>query len=274
MSGSVYQNGAKILQIKRMIGLKDYEKLPRCRAKCKSQARRLEAAGDPLHVELDHPVCNDCQCVHVAGWGTKGNFWGPEPEWEPWGHYGVGYCRNHQDLCKSPDKSVGFARNHLKALQQYGQAAMISTDYELMIKQEAEEAHAALEIRENIVELQDYLRSFRGLLEDDEKGLLTEKCGKEVIRMTYATKAKLLKDLSLGVAQLAKDRFYLSQLDYVSVDQIKIRLPQMFTLASRCFDKLREALAKGDKSAVDNIKFEYKEEFREIWSSVKPGVKK
>jgi hypothetical protein len=273
MAGSVYDKSEKLLQIKRMMGLKSYEKLPRCRAKCKRQARRLEAAGDPVHIDLDHPVCNDCQCTHVAGWGTKGFFWSTEPGWDNLGHYGVGYCVNHEVLCKPKAKAWEFARNHLKAMQQYGQALTIGTEYELMIREEAEEAHAAIEIRENIVELQEYLRNFRQLLEQDEQEELTEKCGKDVIKMTFATKAKLIKDLSLGVAQLAKDRFQLSQLDYVSVDQIKIRMPQMFTLASRCFDKLREAILKGDKSAVDNMKYEYKEEFKQIWRSLKPGLK-
>lgn len=273
MSG-IYTDKKFIIAIKRMIGLKDYNKLPRCRAKCKNQARRLEKAGDTVHINLDHPVCNECQCQRVAGWGTKGFFWSTEPEWEQYGHYGVGYCVHHEQACRNIDTAVSFARNHLKAMQQYGQALMVSTEYEFMIQQEAEEAHAALEIRENIVELQEYLRGFRKLLDDDKANKLTEKCGKEVIGMTFATKAKVFKDLSLGVAQLAKDRFFLSQLDYVSVDQIKIRLPQMFTLANRSFDKLREALARNDDSAIDNIKHEYKEEFREIWSSVKPGVKK
>jgi hypothetical protein len=262
-------------QIRKVLCLRSqHDLLPRCPAKNVKHARRLADQGDTIHVRLDHAACDLCRCTHVAGWGTKGRFWSDSPEWEQYGHYGVGWCAIHGNGPKRKFRDLEFAIAHMKAIQQHGRAMTVSQDYEQIMKQEAEEARDAQETVENILELQSYLREFREKFKDPDANL-TERGGKDGdIQMTDATKARLLVEMSKAVSSMAKDRFYLNSLDYISVDQLKIRIPLMYGLVTRLFGKLREMVIKGEPDAVEKVRVEFREEFKEIWSNLKRGVKK
>ena len=99
-------------KIRTILSLRNHKisNFPRCKGKSVRKSKRLEAEGDSSHRSPRHDPCDICRCSHVAGWGTKGEFYGEGEMWKEVGHYGVGWCRDHEQL-KNKDQCLAYARN-------------------------------------------------------------------------------------------------------------------------------------------------------------------
>lgn len=241
------------MKIKRILCMGRYAKFLRCPAKNYRTVKAFEAKGDLSHSKAKH-VCRECRCTNVAGSRTKGDFYGLG---EHTGHYGVGFCYKHHRgryAAKAPE----FALNQMKALQQYGRCADPDGDYRQVVKYQAEEAEENKNIRDGLKLVQDTIAEFREKCTNGTS--LTEKCGKDVIKITDKSRMELATKLAYALSHLEIDRFKLEANSYVHIDEIRIRLRQMLSLANRFMH-----------SEDDRKKF--LEEFKNIWTSARQGIR-
>lgn len=217
--------------------------------------RKKRKEGDFSHDARGH-VCEECRCRKVAGSGTRGDFYGLG---EHVGNYGVGFCRRHE-RGRNARNAHQFALNQMKALQRVGKASRAGEDYDIIVRSEALAAQENKEVRQGIELVQDTLQEFRRKCIDGEQTDLTELARGGKTRMSDKSRMELACKLATTIGTLAKDKFSLESGDYLHVDELKIRIPQMIALAYRFIHD------EGDKA-------KFIEEFRGIWDNARTGVR-
>jgi len=93
-----------------------------------------------------------------------------------------------------------------------------------------------------------------------EEESLTEPAGGKAIRMTDKTRYQLAAMFARAIGTLEKDKFHLDSKAYVHVDELRTRIPRMISL---CWKYI---LPQEDRTR-------FLQELREIWDTVKPGVR-
>lgn len=243
--------------------------LPRCPAKDMDFVRECEKKGDYSHSARRH-ICEKCRCKRIAGWGTVGDFYGLGPHT---GHLGCGWCRKCECAPIRRGKALAFALEHFRILQQIGQAMEQNAEFAVVVREEAGLAQAKREVREQIETVRACCKNFYNMLAGgkDESALvtelslirsqieklgtitevernrlvgvldeilrarttLTERAGNALIPMSDDTKMRHMRAWAETIAKLAVSEHIISKDNYVSLDDVKIRLGQTLNAVAR-----------------------------------------
>lgn len=164
-SDAVKQRIFKVLYGRRPDGP---HKLPRCPSRDFKIMQEFELEGDFSHSDNNH-VCAECQCRKTAGSDTKGNFWGEGPEWEEVGHYGVGYCAEHERVyAKKFHMDVKkFAIQHRDSIMETGRVTKY--DPKAVANYQAELSKRNIQLVKNMETLQEKTNEFLEFLDESKK---------------------------------------------------------------------------------------------------------
>jgi hypothetical protein len=225
-----------------------------------------ERCGDHSHSKSEH-ICSKCQCRHTAGYGTHGDLYGLGFDT---GHYGTGMCFLHEDgLGKK--RAQKFWIRHMEAIRtvgyEYEAPEVIKANMEL----EAHESQGLIKARKELSLIQDTLDDFRTRV--SEENLKTYVNGKlvaasDVDRMTLAIKlAEAISKLDLNHLKMDAD-------NYLHIDELRVRLPQMRDLGVRCFGRVRELMVENKPGdPVEIVTEEWLSGLLKIWQKAKTGMK-
>lgn len=215
-------------KIKLALNLRKDDPLPRCRGKSAHKVKKFEKAGNFDHSGAGH-LCNECQCHHVAGYGTD--------------HYGRGYCIHHENSIHYKGHAKEYAHKHEVAMQQ-GFANVYqyesSSRYIESIRRAAEEAKGRSDLKEELSTLRAVIQEVITAIDTkiQESDFLPEK------------EIKLLDKLTNTVGKLAKTNLEITDTDYVHVDQVKqwayglVRVVQDLVNEPKLQEQLIEGFAK------------------------------
>ena len=305
--------------IRKRLNMRDGQPFKKCKGQVKSRILKFEEQGDFSHSghlqgtwgyqpakkgEHKKPppcgFCTECTCGHIAGEGTKGDFYGLGPET---GHYGVGYCVWCQKGANMvPSTAVRIARAEVESMNRYGD---VKDTTQALVEYEDEQkalAVARKREREEVMLLADEIEKVRKELESDEA---FEYIKGERVPMSTKSRVRMLTDLARSRSRLRLDDIQLDDNSYVHVDEIASRMPDMRGVVFQSIDKLYELVVRwydsltvvcpkcggthrlgdaqtiepdGEKSNLEvNGNFcEYVKEmfvrsWKEIWKSVKQG---
>jgi hypothetical protein len=191
----------EIKKIKHSMGLRSRDPLPKCPAK---NVRRAKELGEAHQGERHR--CGDCQCKHVAGYGTA--------------HYGIGYCVYHENAKPYKGSAAEVAHAQKIAVQQgYPDHVYryLSKDKKLSeIREAAAKAQGRHDLVEEIIVLKASLQKYLNQLDD-----------KDSISDANITS---LARLTTSIAKLAKVELSITNLDYVHKDEVKTWLYQILRL--------------------------------------------
>ena len=231
------------------------------------------------HSAKEH-LCADCQCRLVAGTGTKGDFYGLGPRT---GHIGVGFCyRCESHLRLRPGINLKHCRQQVETLQIYGTATMSDDEYGLRVmKEEAALAAQATEEREELKLVRQELSRFLKMLEEkDTDKQPTEISSGKVVPMSDKTRITLMTDIANTLSRLGINSLKMDQDNYVHVDELTKRMPEMMVLVFNCMSKLEEMLmakyVRGEeldthKTPQDYCRQMCRAGMQTIWQSAKTG---
>lgn len=242
----------------------------RCKGKLKMFVKRCEDNGDFSHSAKTH-LCDECRCRQVAGEGTKGDFYGLGPET---GHLGVGLCLRCAAASRlNPGKLLRNARREVRVMQQYGMSES-GKDYELeLARKEAELATIASRERDELRLLATELGKLSKQFADLERP--TEYVNGVLMPASDVTLARLRIDMAKALSGLRKDALKMDESNYLHIDEIKIRLPEMMNLAYRCLAKLQELIVakqvRGEEietnsDPLDYVRDIFDAQMRTIWA--------
>jgi hypothetical protein len=182
----------EIIKIKHSMNLRSNDPLPRCHAQNTQKAKKLGEA----HQGSRH-ICGECQCSHVAGYGTE--------------HYGTGYCVYHENAKKYKGQAKEVAHAQKVAVQQgYPDKVYkyLSDDKKFSeIREAAEAAQGRHELREEIVVLRAALQKYINQL--DDKDTISDDNINSLARLT------------VSIAKLAKVELSITNSDYIHKDEVK-----------------------------------------------------
>lgn len=224
----------------------------RCPAKDSRKSFTFAKEGDDSHLAGGH-VCEKCRCSAVAGSGTKGDFYGLG---EHTGHYGVGFCYRHE-RGRRAGVALSYARNQMLSLQQVGRAEHPGEDQIKVMEYEAQISQENQEIRQGILLVKKTLEDFQKLV-DDKSLTETGKFGPRPA--SDATRIGLACQVARTLSALVKEKYAIESGDYIHVDELKTRIPQMISLAYRFI-----------LNDLDRSKFI--QEFKGIWIGVHTGAR-
>lgn len=156
----------------RLFGLKSNKwTVQKCPARDFKKMEAFELNGDASHSDHRH-WCSECQCRNYAGEGTKGEFWGDGEDWDKIGHFGVGWCKDHEDwLLKqkyhTPYTVLEYARTHMDALMSLGKLS--KTDPTVIAKHEADVSERKRKLVRNMNDAQELTDKLVQHLRNSEK---------------------------------------------------------------------------------------------------------
>ena len=144
--------------------------LPKCPGRDFKKVNDFEMNGNFDHSGPSH-ICGECQCTKVAGDGTTGEFWGQGEEWNKVGHYGVGYCREHEVVIINNGGNEfqvwEKAEVHRDALVERGIGA--HKDPHAVAKEQAQVAERKLALVRNMENIGDLMNELMSHLEASKK---------------------------------------------------------------------------------------------------------
>lgn len=300
MSSTPKISKAEYDSIRRCLFIPKDHPFPRCPAKNQAFVKRCEEKGDYTHSgTMAHHICEECRCKHVAGWGTKGDWYGLG---EHTGHYGAGFCSIHESGRRKA-KCDELAVHQIRDMQRAGFAYESGNVYLARIQEEAEEAQEHIELggelallRSIIQELEamwyrkpaedskivKHLKQIRDALkgvvfveEEDAKNMqdiietailsesgLTEYASGKLSPMSGDTKIRRTGELLVKAAKIAKDHVALTSLDTVAIDDVKLRAYQTVQLVNRLIDAYGAI-------QPDVFRKEFLKEYMDVWSSLR-----
>jgi len=153
------KHGRYMRRVRQIIGYLPDEPFPRCPCKSWTRLQKLALQGDFSHHPKDHKPCRICQCRNVAGYGTRGYYWSVQDDDELWwyvGHYGVGFCKDHE-WRQTKRRQWDRADRHVRALRRYAWAREAALDFDIVARSEAAEVVRNEQLRRNIGEIQNRL---------------------------------------------------------------------------------------------------------------------
>jgi len=243
-------------QIHRLLGLRKGELLPRCRGKKKAFVLACEKRGDYSHSDKNH-YCLECRCKRVAGSGTKGDFYGFGIQT---GHLGVGYCMWCQQVRRMlPSEALMVARHEVSLMQQYGEVRD-NMEYSLTVaKREAEAVQNEERVRAELKLVVDELERFQALLQSSKKP--TEWVKGELVPWSDKTIFDAKMEIAKTISRLKLDDLKLDKDNFVHVNELIKRMPEMINIVSRCLSKLEELIVakqiRGEEIETDQNPREY-----------------
>ena len=300
--------------IRRLLGLPSRGRFPRCVAKVGKVVKRCEDNGDYSHSSKEHAPCNICRCKKIAGFGTKGNFYGIGPNT---GHYGCGYCRDHEHRANFPQNAyMIIARNHADSLKLDGEKLVNYENYQEQASEEALAASRRVAAREEfdlvvdaIGELKEKLipetdlravqaleriaealenvdnvdplqvAGVQALLESKmlERTSLTEYVSGKIKPWSSKTRLELISKMALTVSRLKLDDFKLDSACYIHKDEFIRIFGQYMPLFERALNLYREkqaAYKEGDQNPFEVVKDWFAGEHKKLFNTLKVGAKR
>ena len=280
-------------QIRRILMMRRDKSFNRCRGQSKKKVLAFEQQGDYTHSGWIYGThgyqpatnnrrkrkpqcdfCEKCRCNNVAGYGTKGDFYGLGPET---GTYGVGFCTfcNESHLIR-PKIVLLHARREVEYMQKYGEASMDS-EYALKeikaetdlakrrndMRQEMDVAYHALQelTQELVTKKRPQQRVFAG----KESGYVLEEVD-DVTLLDMREKAVRMLD-KLRLSDLKLDRTKFLQVDHVMQASKEIELA-----VRDAIDQVRELSVKqtlGEDIETDRPVTEFVwDVFAERWAKI------
>lgn len=242
----------EIATIKRILAIPASGKFPLCPARDIRKLDKLNKMGDRSHWAPGH-LCWMCRCSRTAGQGTRGDFYGLG---EHTGHHGCGYCDWHERAGTYKAHGRRFAKQHMTALQTVGKAHERDVkDFETAVKIQAEESHAIREIRSGYRLVTDTIKEFQQKVKDKEP--LTESSAKGPVQISDKARMELACKLAETITRLIKTSFDIESSNFISIDELRIRIPQMIASVYRYIPNQPDR----DKWLL---------EFKNIWNEIKP----
>lgn len=240
---------AVLQKIRWALLMTDRQPFLRCQARDRTKMRAFEAKGDFSHSGLGH-VCKECRCSRVAGQGTKGDFYGIGVDT---GHFGVGWCRWHEDSKSRRGKGTLYARHCMEALQAVGRAKTDDMgEFIDVVRDEAAIASSVKQARDASDLVMHHLEEFKKLCEDKD---LTESHKGNIVPASDKTRIELACKVASTIASIAKTEFDLNAKRMVAIDDVIMRVKMMIDLSRRFIPDPREQA-------------KYFEEFKDVWKSV------
>ena len=214
--------------------------------------QECEAKGDFSHSEKWH-ICDKCRCPNVAGFGTKGDYWGVG---ENAGHFGVGWCYIHEKTKSRKRHALTYARRHMQAVQKFGSsnAALDGFEYKKMAEMQAEEAKSQIEMRDGIDLVRNTLEKFK---ESCSEANLLEYQNRALVPASDVTRIKLALEIAKTLSGLLKDKVYIDSTSYLHVDDVKIRVVRTIQLVEQYI-------------LNNTMRGEFLNRYKEIWGNIKP----
>jgi len=255
-------------KIKRILCMPRVSSFIRCPARSRKKALKLEKEGDGSHLAVGH-CCELCRCPRVAGFGTKGDFYGIG---EDTGHYGVGFCHMHERAGRS-GVALKYAENQMANLQQAGRAMTSRrtlkqcTDVAAPIAEKKFKLQQGFELVTGALkEFQDLCEAKRAdLTEVDEKGNavedntfmgLTETANGMIVPASDKTRFELALKISKSIGDLLKVHNVLEPEDMVHTHVVISALKLTMSAAARFMPNETDLNA-------------FLEELGSIWSKMK-----
>jgi hypothetical protein len=223
----------------------------------------------PLH------ICEECRCRNVAGWGTKGDFWGLG---EHVGHLGIGPCKQHawKQFGRNKEREWEYCMKLVRAQQVLGNQTTTGRAYEAYLEAEAREAKehndAVKGLRFVIDTLDDFKAATEGKSKDGKE--LMEYVQGASVPMSDKVRIGLSLDIAKTLSSLVKDQLIITSDSYVHVDEIKQRLPKQIALGKHLFSRLKELIAgfkQGNRDPIATVEEEWIEGHKDIWSNTTTG---
>lgn len=268
--------------IRAILNMRLNQPFMRCRGQNWAFVRAREAAGDFSHSArggstrlAKEPACGrceECACLHVAGSGTKGNFYGLGPDT---GHYGVYLCVNCQrHLRVQASVALRTARRQVALLQAYGMASM-DKDYELkLVREEAALAESTVKARTEMQLVIDELARFRAMLDaTDKEQKPTEMTKAGPVPMSDETRIRLNLDIAKVLSKLRLDDLKLDAEKYIPVEYVLMAAREIERAVRDALVKEEAMLiskhVKGEEIETDKPVTEYVWDiFTEQWAAI------
>ena len=229
---------AQKLEIRRVLCMPRRALFVRCPARSMTLALKLAKAGDDTHLAEGH-CCEKCRCPHIAGRGTKGDFYGIGADT---GHYGVGFCYMHE---RGGRRGVAqkFAENHMANLQQAGRAMTQRktlkqcTDVAAPIAEKKFKLQQGFRLVANALkEFEDLCTAPRPTIEDRVSGEykgLTETANGVIVPASDKTRVELALKISKSIGDLLKVHNVLEPSDMVHTHVVISALKLTMSAAAR-----------------------------------------
>ena len=299
------------LFIRRILYIPREGVMPRCPHRNLAFVKRCEAKGDFSHSKKTH-LCGECRCKKLAGWGTKGDFYGIG---ENTGHWGVGLCRDHESTMYR-QKCLGIAAWHLWAIRYYGDHMQDTTQYEDNVSVEAVNASIRIEARKELEVVYNSLKELSeslvtkdamkiiAVLEqidetvkqlqfvDPEQGDkiialieskilertgLTEYQKGKLVPLSTKTEIELKNATAKTVSGIKINDFKLESNSYLHKDELDKRMDMHLSIEKRSLQRQRENLTNFKEGDQDPSEEAYQWAVNEIalvWENAKTGAKR
>ncbi len=257
-------------KIRIILNLANDRTFPRCPGKSKAKLRKFRENSDYSHDDKTH-ICDECRCEKTAGEGTGGDFYNIG---RMTGHYGIGFCVNHECRGWSVEQSQENARVQLELIR----SGVVTNDadvvYEGMRKQKQEAVQAA-RVRKDIELVVHTLEEFKDKItnkDDMTEYISGGRSGAYLAKMSDHTRMKLALEIAKTLAKMNLDYFKIDKDHFLHVDEIKIRIPRMIDHVRLCLVYMKELMAKynpGDSDPAVLTMEKIIVGFREIWSDAR-----
>ena len=299
------------LFIRRILYLPREGDMPRCPHRNLAFVKRCEAKGDFSHSKKTH-LCGECRCKKMAGFGTKGDFYGIG---ENTGHWGVGLCRDHE-MTMNRQRALAIAAWHLWAIRYYGDHMQDITQFEDAVSVEAANASIRIEARkelevvynslhelteslvpketQNVVDALDVLNTTVAQLQfvDPEQGekiidmleskmlertALTEYQKGKLVALSTKTEIELKNATAKTVSGIKINDFKLESNSYLHKDELDKRMDMHLAIQKRALQRHRELLTNYKEGDPDPDEAAYQWAVKElitVWDNAKTGAKK
>lgn len=205
---------AEQLKIKRTLGLKRYDKFPKCPCRSNKRMEKAKLAGEMCEdcMKPGKSPCEKCRCTRIAGSGTE--------------HYGVGFCYDHEGG-RRRKVADHFAKNHAIAMQQgyplkpvrYKSANEILVD----IQEDEVEARAKMSTMAELDMLRSKMQELESKLYEREEKPTVYKNGK-LMDASDEDVINMVTKLAKGIGDLAKINLDVTEQDYIHINEIKLWL--------------------------------------------------
>lgn len=227
-------NNAQIMKIRKLLCMTTKQKFLKCQARNLCLAKRLDAElGYRFHGMPGH-VCKECRCKHTAGSGTHGDFYGIG---ENTGHYGVGWCKNHEKLSRRVP-SVRYARECMEALQQLGRSTSNTMgDFIEIIKDEAEIFSMTDQVRKASSLILEQLEEFKKICAE---GSLTVKGKHGPEEASDVARIRLACEVAKTIASITKSELDIASKRMIPVEEVVMRIKNEMDLIRRFVPDPRE----------------------------------
>ncbi len=258
-------------KIRIILGMTAARSFTRCPSKSKGEMRKLREAGDFSHEDHSH-ICDKCRCKRIAGARTGGDFYNIGKKT---GHYGVGFCSDHEKRGMTPEQAIAYAREQMELIRSGTADKDPDHVYDLMVRNGNQSVESA-KVRSDVELVVNTLNEFKQRVSNENEALSEYisggKDGAILAKMSDETRMRLGLEIAKTLSKLNLDYFKMDKEHFIHVDEVKIRLPRMIDAVRLGLVYMKELSAKykpGDTDPAVLTMEKVVNDFREIWLNAK-----